>query len=92
MSGIEIFVIFAVGTLNLSVMSWCVRLDELVSYSTLFEARLEQCGRRFFCMPQTLCEFQTVIRLNALYFERKSLKHMLKEYRRAVSAVFLKSL
>ncbi len=48
MSSIKIFVIFSVGTLYLAVMSWRVGFDELVSYPTLFEARLKQCGSGIF--------------------------------------------
>ena len=38
MCSIKIFVIFAVATLNLSVMSSCVGLYEFVPYAPLFEA------------------------------------------------------
>ena len=44
-SGIKIFIIFAVRALNLAVVSGCVGFYELVLYATLFEARLKQCGR-----------------------------------------------
>ena len=48
MSSIEVFVIFAMGTLYLTVVSGSVRFYQLVLYATLFEARLKQCGRRLF--------------------------------------------
>ena len=44
-SGIKIFVIFAVRALNLAVVSRRVWPDQFVPYPTLFEARLKQCGR-----------------------------------------------
>ena len=44
-SGIKIFIIFAVRALNLAVVSRRVWPDQFVPYPTLFEARLKQCGR-----------------------------------------------
>ena len=38
MGSIKIFVIFAVGALNLAVMPRCVGLYEFVLYATLFDA------------------------------------------------------
>ena len=43
--GVEVFVIFAMGTLYLTVVSGSVRFYQLVLYATLFEARLKQCER-----------------------------------------------
>ena len=45
-SGIEVFIIFAVRALNLAVVSRRVWPDQFVPYPTLFEARLKQCGIR----------------------------------------------
>ena len=50
-SGIKIFVIFAVRALNLAVVSRRVWPDQFVPYPTLFEARLKQCGRGACGMP-----------------------------------------
>ena len=44
MSSIEVFVIFAMWTLYLTVVSGSVRFYQLVIYATLFEARLKQYG------------------------------------------------
>ena len=44
-SGIKIFIVFAVRALGLAVVPRRVGADELVPYPTLFEARLKQCGR-----------------------------------------------
>ena len=66
MCSVKIFVVFAVATLNLSVMSQCVGLYEFVPYATLFEARLKQCGCWIFRITQSFCELLIVIRLNTL--------------------------
>ena len=73
MCSIKIFVIFAVATLNLAVMSWCVGLCEFVPYAPLFEARIKQWGCWIFRITQSFCELLTVIRLNTLYLKRETL-------------------
>ena len=73
MCSVKIFVIFAVATLNLAVMSRCVGLYEFVPYAPLFEARLKQWGRWIFRITQSFCELLTVIRLNTLYLKWETL-------------------
>ena len=90
MSCVEVFVVFSVRTFDFSVVPRCVRLDEFVTYATLFEARLEQCGRRMLRVAESLGKFQSVVCLNALYLKRKSFNQVFKKYGGAVSAVFLK--
>ena len=72
------------GTFYLVVMSWRVGFDKLVSYPTLFEARLKQCGSGIFRVPEPLGKFHFVIGLYAFHRKFKGLEHMLKKYDRAV--------
>ena len=92
MSGIKIFVIFAVRTLNFTVMSWSVGFYEFMPYATLFEASLEQCGRWILGIAKPFCKFGSVIRLDTLYLERKFFNQMLKKESGAVCAMFFKCL
>lgn len=48
MGSIEVFVIFMVRALNLTVVPGCIGLYELVLYAALFKTRLKQCRRRIF--------------------------------------------
>ena len=91
-SGIKIYVIFSVATLDLAVVPRRVWLDQLVPYPTLFEARLEQCGGWIIALAASLREFTAIIRLHTFHLERKSFKHMLEKNCRAVYTVFLESL
>ena len=83
-SGVKIFVIFSVGTLYLAVMSWRVGFDELVSYPTLFEARLKQCGSGIFRVSEPLGKFHSVIGLNTFNRKFKGFEHMLQKYGRTI--------
>ena len=80
-SGIKIFVIFSVATLDLAVVPRRVWLDQLVPYPTLFEARLEQCGGWIIALAESLREFTAIIRLHTFHLKRKSFKHMFEENR-----------
>ena len=91
MGSIEIFVVFAVAALDLAVMSGSVGLYEFVADATLFEARLEQCGRGILGIAQPLCKFSAVIRLHTLYLKWEFLNEMFQKYCGTVGAVFLKS-
>ena len=44
MRSIEVFVVLAMGTFNLTIMSGREGSDELVADTTLFERSLKQCG------------------------------------------------
>lgn len=46
MVSIEVFVILAVGTLDLAIVPWRVGTNELMADASLFETRLEQAGIR----------------------------------------------
>ena len=77
MSGIKVFVIFAVGAFHFAVMSWSIRFNEFVPYPQLFEARLKQRQIYFIVLFEFFNELQTVVRLYALYFKRKGFyKHV----------------
>lgn len=91
-SGIKIFVVFALAAFNLAVVPRRVWLDQLVTYPTLFEARLEQCGDWIIALAESLREFTAIIRLHTLYLKWEFLNEMFQKYCRAVGAVFLKSL
>ena len=90
MGSVEIFIIFSVRTFDFSVVSRCIWFDEFVTYATLFEARLEQCGRRMLRVAEPFCKLGSVVCLNTFYPERKSFNQMFKKYGRAIGTVFLK--
>ena len=90
MRSIEVFIIFSVRTLHLAVMTRCVRFDELVSYPTLFEASLKQCGSGLPSVTKSFCKLCSVIGLYTLYREFKCLEHMLQKHRRGVCIMFFK--
>ena len=75
---IEIFVVFAVGTFDLAIVSWSERLNELVLDAEQFQLLLEQV-RSGFIGNEFLCEFSSVVSLNAENSERCSLDQMLEE-------------
>ena len=59
---VEIFVILSVGTFNLAIVSRSVRVNKLVPYTQLFEARLKE--RKFsFCLTSIVI-LQDFIMLN----------------------------
>ena len=79
-SGIKIFVIFSVAALDLAVVPRRVWLDQLVTYPTLFEVRLEQCGDWIIALAESLREFTAVIRLHTLYLKWEFLNEMFQKY------------
>ena len=81
---IEIFVVFAMGTLDFAIVSRSVRLYQFVPYTIMFEARLKQCRRGLFRTSEPLCKLCSVVGLNAFYPEFKGFEHMFKEHCRAV--------
>ena len=72
MVSIEVFVIFAVGTLDLAIVPWRVGTNELMADASLFETRLEQAGT-VVAREQTFGKLSAIVRLNAEDLERRSL-------------------
>ena len=81
---IEIFVVFAVGTLDFSVVPRSVRLYQLVPYAILLEASLKQRRCGIFGTPEPLCKLLTIVGLDTLDFEFEGFEHMIEEHCRAV--------
>ena len=69
--GIKVFVIFAVRAFHFSVVPRRIRFNEFMSYSQLFEASLKQRQFSFLVPFGFFNEFQSVVRMYALYFKRK---------------------
>lgn len=89
---IEIFVVLAVGTLHLAVMTRRIRLDQLMPDAILHKPSFKQRGRMLRCRQQSFGEFGAIIRLYARNREWKCLAQMLQKDSRAVGAMLLKRL
>ena len=66
-SGIKIFIVFAVGTFYLTVMARGERTDQFVGNLSLFERTLKErkiTGRR---AAETLGKFKAIISLNTIH-------------------------
>ena len=72
MVSIEVFVILAVRTLDLAIVSWRVGTNELMADASLFETRLEQAGT-VVAEEKTFGKLAAVVRLNAQNLEWRSL-------------------
>ena len=93
MGRIEVFVVFSVRSFYLTVVSWSVRSDQLVSYSFLFEVYLKERHIVWiFAAAKLLGKFKAIVGLYALHIERKCLEHMLKKNSGRISALFSESL
>ena len=69
---IEVFVILAMGTLDLAIVPWRVEANKLMADVSLFETRLEQAGA-VVAGEQTFGKLGAIVRLNAEDLERRSL-------------------
>ena len=81
--------------LYFAVVTGCIRTNQLVSYTTLFERTLKQCEIIGFGAAETLGKFKSVVRLNTLHlnaFFGKMFEYMQCKLRGTVCAVFLKRL
>ena len=90
---IESLLIFAMAAFYLSVVSWCIRPDELMEYS-----QFRQCGfkeSRFVLQRavKAICELRAVVSLDA--FDREAVfseesHSVLQKNRRGVTGMFFK--
>ena len=95
MSGIKVFVVFAVASLHLAIMARRVRTNELMPDATLFERTLKQREIIGLRAAKTLGELKAIVRLDALRFNAlfdKMLDDVQCKLCRAVGAVLLKRL
>ena len=76
---VEFLVILSVTTLNFAVMSWCIRLNQLVPNTELRQCVLKECWLRIFCIGKAICKFAAIVRLDALDGIRKTLNTVLNE-------------
>lgn len=92
-SGIKAFIIFAVASFNLAVMSGRKRSDQLMPDTVFHKAYLEECR---FVRTTMGCkafgEFQFIVCLDTLNRMRESLEEMFQELGRGIGTVFFKSL
>ena len=91
MGGIESFVVLAMASLYLAIMSWGIGTDQLMLYPMLLQMKLEQ-GRLFLLRGEAVGKLRTVIRLDALNGERESFYHIIHKKGGTIGVVFLKSL
>lgn len=63
---------------SLTVVPWVIRANELVLDATLFKQLLKQCGT-IAIRGKSVCEFGTVIGLNAFNLEFEGFKRILLE-------------
>ena len=89
MVSIEVFVILAVGTLDLAIVPWRVGTNELMADASLFETRLEQAGT-VVAGEQTFGELSAIVRLNAKNLERRSLDQVFQKLGGGIGAMLLK--
>lgn len=90
MRSIELLVVLAVTALNLSVMSWCVRPDQLVPNTQPCQLSFKGGKRVSAPGQQPLCKLRTIIRLYTFNGKRKALYHVLEKQLGRICAVFLK--
>ena len=89
MCGIEIFVIFAVGTFNLAIMAGSEWTDQLVPDAVRGQSFFKECRLIIGKMSGKFC---AVVCLNTFYCEFESIKHVLNEDSGGIGAVLSKSL
>lgn len=92
MCRIEPLVVLPVAPLYLTIMSGCIRTDQLVADTMFLELYLEQ--RRTVATPapvKSFCKLCAIVCLDTLYGCRKRPDEVFKEYGRGISIVFLKS-
>lgn len=85
---IKLLIIFPMAALDLPVMPWCVRFDELVTDPKLCQGLLEECRLRAFRAYKAIGKFRTIVCLDTLDRIRKALDAMLDEQGRGIGAVF----
>ena len=74
---VEFFAVLSVASLNFPVVSWCIRLNQLVPNPKLCKCFLKEGRFGIFGICQTVSEFTTIVRLNALNGIRKTLNQCL---------------
>lgn len=89
MRSIEVFVIFTVRTLDFAIVPGCKGLNELVANAKFLQFHLEQV-RSGFIGNELFCKLSSVICLDALDLEWRSLDQMLQKDSRRIRTVFLK--
>ena len=87
---IEVFVIFSMAALDLTVVSGRKRLDEFMTNSKLSQRSFKQCFFIGALGVQTIGKLEAVVRLNAFDGIRKALYTMFDELRRGKGVVLLK--
>ena len=89
MGCVKTLVIFSMAALYLSIVTWCKRTDDLVSYPMRFQVFLKE-RRLVPVSSKTVGKFRTIIRLDALDGEGKSCYKVIHKLCRRIGAVFLK--
>ena len=84
MGSIEIFVIFAVAALDLAVMSWSIRLDELVTNAEPVKRNFEKRLLVRALWVEAVGELRAVVRLDAFNGIWEAFNTMLDELRRRI--------
>lgn len=74
MAGVEFVVIFAVRTLDFSVVARSVWANELVFYAKASQSAFKECRLIFLGGRKAVCKFKTIVRLNALNCDTAPLK------------------
>ena len=90
MGGIKASLVFPMAALHFSVMSWGIRVDELVGDPVLLQMLLEK-GKLIPVRGETVCKYRAVIGLDAFDPVRESLYQVIHKTGSAVGVVLVKS-
>ena len=91
MSSVEALMVFSVASFHLTVVSGCVRSDEFVADTQLFQTYLKD-GRliRTAMRRKEFCKFLSVVGLNTFYGAWKRLDEMFQKKHRRIGTVSFK--
>lgn len=59
--GVILFVVLPMAALDLPVMPWCVRFDQLMMDAELCQGLLKERQLRLFCAHKAIGEFRTIV-------------------------------
>ena len=90
MGSVKLLIVFAVAALNLSIVSWRIGTNKLVTDTKLCESGLKESGFVFLTGDKTVGELGTIVCLNTLNEEWEFLHTMADKLSGRIGTVFLK--
>ena len=92
MRSIEVFVVFSVAALNLTVVPGRVRFNQFVPDSEFCQRCLKECGLGAVFGIQPVCKLRAVVCLNTLNGIGELLNTVLDKFIRGIGAMLLEGL